>query len=338
MEAVTLADLYEKQALYEGRVQHMLVKARDLLFDGETLAFDGRKTVIDPSLAERISRALEISPIAFNNLNEGQRKAIVKFEQKQNPDRLLQVIVKDGGICSVHAEKDLFFMPSEVLRAVMDAMPSNVPLTGLHTNCAEQAAGTLACVISCSQTSIEVRVGDGFRAGIQINYPVAGTPLPEIRYVVERIVCCNGMTISDTTDLLDGLRKEISQYTLPREVVYSAITRSIAQGWEKVKLPLQVLQRLQSQPVSDPIEALRGMARRQNLGLAVSESLVRAYHADEMGSNPTRLGVLNAFTRLSTHGGFSPGKRRRLEISAQRIFRTAANQCPVCRSFFGDQN
>jgi hypothetical protein len=338
----TLKEIIDKQQQIESACSFRTCRADELKFHQQQVIIGNVSFRLAEACIEKdIPNAFDINRHAFSRLTKPQRIALISFEQQQKPDRMMNFTVNnENTLLALNGEKETMPKPSEILGEILDSVPDGVVAKDFPARWNAQPSPTqIECTIISTHVQREVKVGDIICAGLNIIYPGHdGGFLPDIHFFVERLCCLNGLRITENRDPMQDLRRHLREWRLPQQVVLSEMRRCFGRAWEMAGFPLDMMESLQNQPVDDPLLAIDALSQRLGLSDQLRRQVMQAYQEDELGENPTRLGVLNAFTRLSSHGAVSPGSRARLVRAAQRILRTNANQCPACRAFFVNPN
>ena len=338
MKTWKLDDLLEQQRVLERTCQYESSKSRDLEFRGGTLTAGGKDYRLNEQQRIDVALLFGIKKIAFQNLDDGQQQALIEYGRRRNADLHLILVMKDDSLLSIRPADEVSFKPSQILEAVRASVPNDVDLDCFPGKYESLSPCNLNCSIIANCVQEEVREGDIVCAGLEIIYPVYNSVLPDVSRRIERLVCRNGMRATEYKNPLRDLYKQLAEYSYPEVIILRELTHCFRRAWDESRILLRGVSSLQEQPVQDPVGALGNMARRMRLDRNASRRLLQSYYEDELGENPTRFGILNAVTRLMTHGGVSPGNRQRLESIAQRLLQAGSNQCPACLSFFRNEN
>jgi len=331
----TLEILYTEQAGIESSCEVETCQARDLQWEGEWISRGKDQFRVSEEALEQVPGVFGIHRSAFRLLSPSQQRVLIEYSRNQNPDQELELAFdREAVLYDIRHPGEPRFSSSEVLQAVMDSVPQDVDARSFPARWDSLSPVRLHCTIVSSHVEREVRPGDCISAGLRIIHPGSDTFLPKVRFYLERLVCSNGLTITQSTDHLQMLRRQLGERELPPPLLKEKLRSALSQAWQAADIPLRVMQELQDEPVAAPLEAIDALAERLRFSDEVRHQIRESYREDELGPNSTRLGVLNAFTRTITHGGISPGNRIRLERAAERIFQAGANRCPACRAFF----
>jgi len=336
-----LGAVIEQQQRVEDDILVRTCEAGQIKFCGREVALeDAAFRVGRPCLDRDFPVAFDIDRAAFSKLKQGQRVAVISYEQSRTPNRLLELAVdRDDLLLRVRRKGELVFRPSEILKALEASVPDDVEVEVFpgETISAPTPFG-LDCTIIGGHVEKEVRMGDVVSGGLMIKYPVRDDALPTVRFYVRRLVCSNGLIITETTDPMKNVRMELRKWAYSREVVWDGMRRGFEDAWQMAAHSLEEMGALQDQPVPDPIRAIGTMSQSLRLSDELRDRVVSAYETDVLGRNPTRLGLLNAFTRVATHSAATPAHRSRLNRAAESILKARADQCPACSAFFVSRN
>lgn len=178
----------------------------------------------------------------------------------------------------------------------------------------------------------EVAPGDILRAGLQVTHSLIGDHATWIEAYILRLQCANGMThrecVSARTRRLPIGHKDA------RQMQIAQVRRLAADTASALEKKLATIRELRDQPVDVDRMLTRWLDRAR---LSTRRWLPVALNAWETeGGEATAYGLMNALTRIATHGeGISARQRRIFSGLAGLLAFQRVHICPRCFSQLG---
>jgi hypothetical protein len=166
----------------------------------------------------------------------------------------------------------------------------------------------------------KAKVGDITEGGIRCRYSELLTRAPSIEPYVERLVCTNGMIISDRLSVFDF--EDMDQFIKQLE---GSITKAMQFVDSSIRLQLQ---KANDTPVERGEQAIRHIFTERRLNPRLLSPAIAALALEDDG---TAFGVLQAITRAAND---MPYAHRALlqETGAKEMARLETMHCPTCWS------
>jgi hypothetical protein len=262
---------------------------------------------------------------------------------------LITVITKSspsGGKRLVAFEKgDLLLLSgAEVLDAVVMGI-AGVPAPAEVKNLCLHDDQIMLDILS-EAAAVEPRPGDVIRAGLRVRHSLLGHFATDVSAYIERLACANGAVSRTCID-----KKQPRTRRLPasragaKELQQHQVERLARAAWEGLAQKLQSIRQLPESRFASDQEVVAHMRallsqnrlsttqeqRRDGAGENILKKLLAAW--EQEGKESTAYGVMNAVTRLATHGS---GLSQRDRFALSRLGGLLAFQhfhlCPRCFS------
>ncbi len=329
----TLEDILCKVKEFEHQTHTKEVYARDLklLDSGELQLHDdtfGFSPQGDAALAKLIS-----CPGGFFQSVPSDLRATLTNRLLQEEERIrlqqIRVIFKDNQIIGLSDAKLIELSGIEVLRTVLDAMPSAMASQDLEVRSFHITEDALTLKITSQKTATELRAGDLVSAGLSIRHSIAGSHATQVSTYLHRLVCTNGMLVPVCRDdrrlrvrRLDGCR-------FSKQEMFNNLHNICQLAWGQLSDKLQALRALTRERI-DPVVILRDIVRRMRLSREVAAALHAALEQDELGYDESQMAVINALSRIGSHRtDLSQALRLLLMQAAGVLSQENVHRCPA---------
>lgn len=163
-------------------------------------------------------------------------------------------------------------------------------------------------LVTVRETDLGVRVPDRHRSGVLIANSETGSRALTLQAWFWRLVCTNGMVVSDSRIFRMVHRRR------KRQEFDAKLAEAIALLPNKWEAGTRSLREARLLPVAQPIERLRALMSQHSEVGSYADAVVSAYEAEP---EPNRFGMAQAFTRAAQR--FSPERRLILEEFAGRL-------------------
>jgi hypothetical protein len=201
--------------------------------------------------------------------------------------------------------------------------------------CHIQRGGAFELNVSFGSICAEPRVGDIVEGGFSLTHSPIGDRATQLVIMLYRLACENGAMVPVCNGTKRGRTRRSSGQPTSADAVLAQITLLLDEATRQMPQKLEQLKTLAKANVAcDAATELQTIAQRRRLNRQVTAELVKALDHDEGGpAGNTRYDVLQALSRVATHGNLSPRLHHELSryagvYSQGDHFR----RCPFCRS------
>jgi hypothetical protein len=328
---------------HEATLRYDRLPASHLRVEADRLIAGGREYQLGSGGMERLCGHLRAPADYIGRLPAELRARLLQHHLQESSfaDRNLSngnclVISRDGAFVNL-GRSDLYTLNSTaVLQAVREGVRDDAPtlaVQNLRTHDESFAIDLVSPAISQ-----EVRRGDIIRGGVHVEHsPVSAQATLVLPYVV-RLLCINGLVQRQC------LGQKRSSRSTPRtrrlaadredahELQVAQIRRLVGDAWLGLRTKLETIRCLQDERV-DVEKTLEQFLRQARMfSRALMQRLLRAWQ-DEVASDRTAFGLLNALTWVATHSDdLSYHQRGRLARLAGIFANRHVHLCPQCFS------
>lgn len=223
----------------------------------------------------------------------------------------------------------------EVLQAVQDGVNGDIDVHRLDIGDDAMEADLLV-----ERAAEEVAPGDVIRAGLRITHSFIGEHATWVEAYILRLICANGMTHRECAKRLAARTRRLPVgHKDARQMQIAQVRRLASETAAALQTKLQAIRELHAQPV-EVDQMLTRWLERARLSTRLWMPVLREAWETE-GSEATSYGVMNALTRVATHG--LAGGEREMTSRQRRILSGLAgllafqrlHLCPRCFSQLG---
>lgn len=193
---------------------------------------------------------------------------------------------------------------------------------------------TFAAVTEGSGTyshEVSRRVGDLLNSGILVQFSPTGRGVPTVATYVERLVCLNGMTMTDHVDSWAFSDFNSEEHVGAEEAIYEWLDETIPLAFERCPSHFEAADRMAATPVpnEDIAVTVGDLFDHMSLPAGLSGRVVR--HLADVNIE-SMWDVMNAFTFVGTHDDSIADHRNRLRLMmAGGDVPHHAERCNECR-------
>lgn len=330
---MTIDDVITEVDTHESGIRELVVEPGARIENGDALTLGGSSYHLTNDGFRRFCDQLSAPAEYLSALPADIRQLALQHHLNRcdfNNGRVSAIV--RGDEFRAFSRPDLYRLKScDVLTAVQEG--ANVPFTVKSLAISDDSFQLNLLIESESE---EISVGDVVSAGVQVCHSMIGDHATRIESYVFRLVCQNGLTRRDCVQSkeLSRTRRQPVERCDARDVQIGQVRRLTSETCRSLRSKLQAIRRLKDEQV----DAIGLMSRfLEQGGMSTRLWLPRLRQAWEMeGSEPTAYGVMNAMTRIATHGlphlGVSARQRRVLGGLAGILAFRELHICPRCFS------
>ena len=326
---------HEVQQLEHGISRQVVSPSEIRMLESGEIRIRSEDLALNPEARRGMAR-LTGCPITFFESVPDDLKASIanRLLPASRLDRISIAILNESEVIGFSDAKLLSLMGSEILEAAFDVIPEKVKteLDQLEVRRFKSTANILELDVTTSKASAELRVGDIAAAGISISHWPCDAFATQISTYLHRLVCANGLLVPICRNDKRLRVRRLDRSRFSKDEMLENIRHISQIAWDELDLKLQALAKLANNKV-DPEAVLADLVKRMHLNKRVSQALRDAVYADELGSDISQLGVVNALSRVATHdSSLNQILRRRLMEVSGVLSQEQVHRCPVCLS------
>jgi len=322
---------------YQASIKEVPVESGLRVANGNTLVVGDQPFRLEGAGFVRCCTQISAPADYLRDLPDRFRQALMQhhFDCVDLSQRKLAVVVREERFLAFRRLDLHQLRGREVFEAVKEGAGRPLEVHGLVVSDEGFEADLLV-----ENESEEVVVGDIVSAGLHVSHSCIGDFATRVVPYFYRLVCKNGLTRRECGQgkQLSRTRRMSAERSDARNVQFEQVRRLAFDTCRSLREKLEVIRKLKDQEV----DAEKLMSRfLQRGGMSTRLWLPRLRKAwDIEGSEPTAYGVMNAMTRMSTHGlrdieeeaEISPRHQRILGGLAGILAFQELHICPRCFS------
>ncbi|HWB08656.1 MAG TPA: DUF932 domain-containing protein [Pirellulales bacterium] len=335
---MTIDEAITTVADHESKIKEVPASADLKIVDGDTLVIQDSRFRLRDAGFGRFCEQVSAPAGYMRDLPGRVRQPVLQHHLDccdSGPDRLT-VISRDGQFLAFGRPELMRISGQDVLEAVQAGADCDPDVHHFEISDESFRADLLV-----ESATAEAARGDVLRAGVTVRHSLIGDHATQIESFIFRLVCRNGMTHRDCVGSRAARTRRLpSDHHDARKMQIEQVRRLTADVVAKLHEKLNAISGLRR----DQVDVDRLMTRfLERGGMSTRQWLPVLRGAWEMeGSEPTAFGVMNAMTRIATHGMenmvgredqvISPRHRRILGGLAGILAFQQVHICPRCFS------
>lgn len=272
-------------------------------------------------------------------------ETLAKFCKKYSGLDSAKVTFRGNQVIGFGRPRLLEIEPHRILEICHEATPSDLRKDELLVKEFShlEERGLFRITLISNQAGQEVQKGDLVYAGLNIYFENGGKFSLQIGTALYRLACSNGMVVPIcqkqkhlTFERIKRGRKEDAAF-LERKIKAAA-----EESWKDWQKKLEALAAYREEKV-EPRKIIEAIAKERRYSQSLVERLMEALSQDELdpltGDRGTMLHVLNALSRLGTHGNIQQSRyAQELRRLAGRLSIERIHRCDACGRILNSLN
>lgn len=226
--------------------------------------------------------------------------------------------------------------PSEILDGLGASLPADLEAADVRVEHFSDDGIDLELRIYAPSIAVDPRRGDTVNGGLLLRHSHTGESATQVQVYMRRLACSNGLVQHICADRKNRRTRRLSQGAAQRDRQLEQLGRLAEEGWAQLGEKLDSLSDLlgrRGDPKELVEEFITANRRRLSINERTATAIRTALENDELPPTGTAWDVLNALTRVTSHGSddlMSTRQRQELERAAGAFGDEDARSCPRC--------
>lgn len=337
----------------EARSFRPMARRRVRMGDGEPLQLDAATHArlcsvlrFPPGLEDRLPE--QLGNAVWDNLwkNELSKPP----QDRQIPDRM-RLSIDGDRVCGFRNADFVVISAANVAEALMSLGDSRFDFSSATVRHQQLDHSGFTVRFSFPTVCAKPRADDIVEGGLELVHSATGHCATRVRNFLYRVVCTNGMTTQVCVgDKTVRLRTRSEKQFAHGEMIAS-LTLVLKEALNQLGCKMNGVVQLAQNHVN-AIEHIEQIATKHRLSKKVVEELKQALNQDELDpmgeSDPTMFDVVNALSRVATHGRVTTAGsddwiirksvRESLTLVSGTLAASPVHLCPTCRRILSPSN
>ncbi len=340
----TLADLERRVAIRSSEFEERRLSPEEIELGPEgRLHFGGESLDLAPVAWRALASYAGLPAATIQSLDNPERAFVLNRrktgggeESRLPPELRLMVNGREGVVAGISDAALVQACTADLVGVIAGSLPDELSPEGVRVEAFHDDGATDSLKLYSPSTRVEPRKGDAVNGGVAIAHSTVGAHATQIHSYMRRLACRNGMISHVCVDGRNTRTRRVLEGEHQLEKLLAQFGGSCRKAWEQLDDKLGALTALlekKGDPEKLLAEFVQAYRRKLSLNDRTVNALREALARDEMPATATAWDLMNALSRVATHGTKSlmtPRQRQTLLRAAGELAHQSIKRCQQC--------